>query len=208
MRGTWMKNTVLLLGMSLAGTALLAQQTTPEAAPPATSQAAVAPGPAGTTGALQLTVEQKEQLRGLRLSARDQAAIIRNDQSLTNDQKMAKLKALRASTREQMKAVLTPAQQTTLADRRTARQAKIAAKLGLTPDQQSKLKELFVSNRQQRQAVLTNTSLTNDQKMAQLSEIRTNHKAQLATILTPEQLAQFQQMRRARRHRMGMNRQG
>ena len=208
MRGTWMKNTVLLLGMSLAGTALLAQQTTPEAAPPATSQAAVAPGPASTTGALQLTVEQKKQLRELRLSTRDQAAIIRNDQSLTSDQKMAKLKALHASTREQMKAVLTPAQQTTLADRRAARQAKIAAKLGLTPVQQSKLKELFVSNRQQRQAVLTNASLTNDQKMAQLSEIRANHKAQLATILTPEQLAQFQQMRRARRHRMGMNRQG
>lgn len=206
MRGTWMKNTVLLLGMSLAGTALLAQQSTPEAVPPATSQAAVAPGATGTTGALQLTVEQKKQMRDLRLSARDQAAIIRNDQSLTGDQKMAKLKALHASTREQMKAVLTPAQQATLANRRAEHQAKFAAKLGLTPDQQSKLKELFAANHQQRQAVLTNTSLTSDQKMAQLSEIRATHKAQLATILTPEQLAQFRQMRREHRHgRMGMH---
>ena len=121
MRGTWMKNTVLLLGMSLAGTALLAQQTTPEAAPPATSQA-VTQGSTATSGALQLTVEQKKQMRELRLSARDQAAIIRHDQSLTDDQKTAKLKALRASTREQMKAVLTPAQQAAFADaaRRTS----------------------------------------------------------------------------------------
>lgn len=207
MRGTWMKNTVLLLGMSLAGTALLAQQTTPEAAAPAASTQSTASA-AGTTGALQLTVEQKKQMRELRLSARDQAAIIRNDQSLNSDQKMAKLKALHASTREQMKTVLTPAQQTIVANRRAERQAKFAAKLGLTPDQQSKLKELFASNRQQRQAVLTNASLTNDQKMAQLSQIRATNKAQLATILSPEQLAQFQQMRRAHRHgRMGMRAQ-
>ena len=207
MRGTWIKNTVLLLGMSLAGTALLAQQSAPEAAAPAASTQSTASA-AGTTGALQLTVEQKQQMRQLRLSARDQAAIIRNDQSLTGDQKIAKLKALRASTREQMKAVLTPAQQTIVANRRAARQAKFAAKLGLTPDQQSKLKDLFVSNRQQRQAVLTDASLTNQQKQAQLSEIRATNKAQLATILSPEQLAQFQQMRRARRHaRMTMKAQ-
>ena len=209
MRGTWMKSTVLLLGMTLAGTALIAQQTTPEAASPATSQAAVAPGTAGTTGALHLSAEQKQQMRQLRLSAHDQAAIIRNDASLNADQKQAALKALHASTREQMKAVLTPAQQTAFAERRAAHQAKIAAKLGLTPDQQSKLKELFASNHQQREAVLTNASLTNDQKQAQLTAIRAANKAQLSTILTPEQLAQFQQMRRAHRHdRMGMNSQG
>jgi Spy/CpxP family protein refolding chaperone len=203
-----MKNTVLLLGMSLAGTALLAQQTTPEAAPPATSQAVVT-GSTATSGALQLTVEQKKQLRELRLSAHDQAAIIRHDPSLSDDQKTAKLEALRASTHEQMKAVLTPAQQTAFAERRAAHQAKVAAKLGLTPDQQSKLKDLFASNRQQRQAVLTNASLTNEQKQTQLSQIRQTNRAQLATILTPEQLAQFQQMRKAHRHaRMGMNGQG
>jgi Spy/CpxP family protein refolding chaperone len=204
MHGTWMKSTVLLLGMTLAGTALLAQQTTPVATAPATSTQS-ASSATGKTGALQLTVEQKKQMRELRLSARDQAAILRNDQSLTGDQKAAKLKALHASTREQMKAVLTPAQQTAFAERRAAHQARFAAKLGLTPEQQTKLKDLFVSNRQQRQAVLTKASMTNEQKQAQLSEIRQTNKAQLATILTPEQLAQFQQMRKARHHRMGMH---
>jgi len=76
----------------------------------------------------------------------------------------------------------------------------MAARLGITPDQQSKLKALFGSNRQQRQAVLANSALSNEQKQAQLTQIRQNSKAQLATILTPEQLAKFQQMRMSRGH--------
>jgi Spy/CpxP family protein refolding chaperone len=180
--------------MTLTGAALLAQQaTTP--APDATTQntASAARGP-------QLTADQKKQLSDIRATARDQAAIVRNDQTLTADQKQAKLKALRATTREQMKSVLTPAQQTAFADRRAAVKARFAAKLGLTPEQQSKLKDLFGSTRQQRQTVLKDTSLTNDQKQAQLSQIRQASKAQLATILSPEQLVKFQQMRKSHRH--------
>jgi hypothetical protein len=174
--------------------ALLAQQTSAPAgqsAPETTTQSN-----AGATGKMQLSAEQKQQLSSLRASMRDQAAIIRHDQTLTADQKAAKLKALRASTREQMKAVLTPAQQQTFAERRAARRSAFAAKLGLTTDQQAKLKSLFSSTHQQRQAVLNNTSLTNEQKQAQLSQIRQASQAQLATILTPEQLAKFHQMRR------------
>jgi len=134
------------------------------------------------------------------MAARDQAAIIRNDQALTAEQKQAKLKELRTSTRAKMKAVLTPEQQKAFAERREAAKADFKAKLGLTPEQESKMKALFKSTREQRQAVLTNSSLTNEQKQAELSKIREQHKAQLATILTPEQLAKFQQMRKAHRH--------
>lgn len=189
MRTNWMKSAVLLLGMSLSGTALLAQAT---AAPETTTQNAVQRP--------QLSAEQKQQLGELRASARDQAAIIRNDQSLTAEQKQAKLKALRTSTHEQMKAVLTPEQQKAFAANHEARKDRMAAKLGLTADQQAKLKELRASTHQQRQAVLTNSALTNEQKQAQLTQIRQNSKAQLATILTPDQLAQLRQMRMAGHH--------
>jgi Spy/CpxP family protein refolding chaperone len=150
-----------------------------------------------------LTPEQKTQLRTLRQSARDQAAIIRHDQTLTDAQKQAKLKDLRASTRAQMKSALTPEQQQIVANRRAARKAAIAAKLDLTADQQSKLKALFVSSHQQREAVLTNTSLTNDQKQAQLTQIRQATQTQLSTILTPDQLQKFQQMRHGHHHAKG-----
>jgi Spy/CpxP family protein refolding chaperone len=189
MRTNWMKTAVLLLGMSLSGTALLAQAT---AAPETTAQNA--------TQRPQLSAEQKEQLGEMRANARDQAAIIRNDQSLTAEQKRAKLKALRASTREQMKSVLTPDQQKSFAARREARKSHMDAKLGLTADQKSKMKELRASTHQQRQAVLTNSALSNEQKQAQLAQIRQTSKAQLATILTPDQLAQLKQMRMGSRH--------
>ena len=194
MRRVWIKNTVLMLGMTLSSAALLAQQ--PAAPVPETTT----PSAASVTAKAQLTAEQRKQLRELRASARDQAAIIRNDQTLTNEQKQAKLKALRASTHQQMKSVLTPEQQKAFADRRAADRARIAAKLGLTADQQSKLKDLASSNRQQRQGVLKNASLTNEQKQAQLSQIRQASQAQLAAILTPQQLEQFHQMRAMHGH--------
>lgn len=190
---TWIKCTVLLLGLSLGSVALMAQQNALPAHEAATQGASAAARP-------QLTADQKKQLGDLRATARDQAAIIRNDQTLTAEQKQAKLKELRANTRQQMKSVLTPEQQTAFANRRAAAKARIAEKLGLTPDQQSKMKDLFTSTQQQRQAVLKNASLTNEQKQAQLSQIRQASKAQLATILTPEQLVKFQQMRKMRRH--------
>jgi Spy/CpxP family protein refolding chaperone len=183
-----------MLGMTLSSAALLAQQ------PAAPATETTTPSAASVTAKAQLTAEQKKQLHELRASARDQAAIIRNDQTLTNEQKQAKLKALRGSTRQQMKSVLTPEQQKAFADRRAAGRARMAAKLGLTADQQSKLKDLASSNRQQRQGVLKNASLTNEQKQAQLSQIRQASQAQLAAILTPQQLEQFHQMRAMHGH--------
>jgi len=48
--------------------------------------------------------------------------------------------------------------------------------------------------------VLKNASLTNEQKQAQLSQIRQASQVQLAAILTPQQLEQFHQMRAMRGH--------
>lgn len=198
MRGNWIKNVVLMMGMTLSGAALLAQQATAPAPETTTPSAASATGNASSARP-QLTAEQKKQLRDLRNSARDQAAIIRNDQTLSAEQKQAKLKALHVSTREQMKSVLTPDQQKAFAEHRAEAKEKFAAKLGLTADQQSKLQDLRKSTREQRQAVLKNSSLSNEQKQAQLSQIRQTTQAQLATILTPEQLEKFHQMRKHRK---------
>jgi Spy/CpxP family protein refolding chaperone len=205
MRGTWIKTSLLMLGMSLAGAGLQAQQA--PAATTSANQEAMQSGSASQDAAtLKLSPEQKKQLHELRLSARDQAAIIRNDQTLSGEQKQSKLKELRASTRDQMKSILTPDQQKAFAERHAARKAKIVAELGLTPEQQSKLKGLFQSTRQQRQQVLTNASLSNEQKLAQLKQIRQDAKSQLATILSPDQLQKFRELRKHRG--MMMHKQG
>ncbi|HWC18694.1 MAG TPA: hypothetical protein VG498_16910 [Terriglobales bacterium] len=61
--------------------------------------------------ALNLTDQQKADLKSLRENERQQAQAIKNDTSLTPEQKKAKFKELRKSSREQMMAKLTPEQQ-------------------------------------------------------------------------------------------------
>jgi Spy/CpxP family protein refolding chaperone len=141
---------------------------------------------------LGLSPQQIAQLRNLRASMRDQAAIIRHDPALSAEQKQQQIQQLRQSTRAQVKAVFTPAQQQQLAQMKAARQAK----LGLTPEQRSQLKNLFSGTRQQREAVLDNSSLSNAQKLAQLQQIRQNAQSQLSSILTPDQLQRMHHMRR------------
>lgn len=181
---------ILLLGLMIGGGALLAQAQTP-AAP----DSAVASTPLSQ----RLTPEQRQKMQQIRNSARDQAAVIRNDQSLTAEQKQEKLAALRNSTRDQMQSILTPEQQQAMAARSAQRAQQMSARLNLTADQQSKLAALRTDTHSQRQKVLADPSLTSEQKQQQLAQIRQNHDTQLASILTPEQFAQWQKMRQSRR---------
>ena len=61
---------------------------------------------------LNLTPEQQADLKSIRENMKQQAQAIKNDSSLTPDQKKAKFKELRKSSHEQMMAKLTPDQQT------------------------------------------------------------------------------------------------
>jgi Spy/CpxP family protein refolding chaperone len=61
--------------------------------------------------ALNLTPEQKADLKSIRDNEKQQAQAIKSDSSLTPDQKKAKRKELRKSSDEQMMAKLTPDQQ-------------------------------------------------------------------------------------------------
>ena len=68
--------------------------------------------------ALNLTPEQKADLKSIRENERQQAQAIKNDTSLTAEQKKAKFKELRKSSHEQMMAKLTPDQQKKLKEMR------------------------------------------------------------------------------------------
>ncbi|HKT25806.1 MAG TPA: Spy/CpxP family protein refolding chaperone [Terriglobales bacterium] len=71
--------------------------------------------------ALNLTPEQKADLKSIHENTRQQAQAIKNDSSLTADQKKAKFKELRKSSREQMMAKLTPDQQKKFKEMRAER---------------------------------------------------------------------------------------
>src|SRR5258707_15042412 len=60
---------------------------------------------------LNLTPDQQAELKSIRENMKQQAQAIKNDSSLTADQKKAKFKELHKSSHEQMMAKLTPDQQ-------------------------------------------------------------------------------------------------
>ncbi len=59
---------------------------------------------------LNLTDDQKAQIKQIREGARSQADAVKNDSSLSADQKEAKLKTIHRDTHEQVGKVLTPEQ--------------------------------------------------------------------------------------------------
>ena len=59
---------------------------------------------------LNLTQDQKTKMNDLRKNFKEQRDAIKNDASLTQEQKIQKSKELRASQQDQMKSILTPEQ--------------------------------------------------------------------------------------------------
>jgi len=104
-------------------------QTAPQQQPP---QSAPSQPPAGQSGAgsqtsqtpshseddnpLNLTEEQKTKLRPIIAEENQQMEAVRNDSSLTTDQKVAKANQIRETASPKIKAVLTPEQLQKLAD--------------------------------------------------------------------------------------------
>jgi periplasmic protein CpxP/Spy len=200
----------------------LSAQTAGQSAPPAAKR-----GPhAGERGfdrmaqQLNLTDQQKTQIQGLFQTQRQQSQSIRQDTSLTPEQKQDKLKQLRESTHQQMQSVLTPEQrqkfQQLLSEHEATGKDHMGrggmgpgggmgpmARLNLTPDQKSKIQPIMQSSRQQIQAVRADSSLTPEQKQAKVREIHQNAMSQVNAVLTPEQQQQLQQMRKGRGGKRG-----
>jgi Spy/CpxP family protein refolding chaperone len=159
---------------------------------------------------LNLTDQQKTQIQGFRKAGHEQAQSIRQDTSLTQEQKRDKFRELRASTHQQVLGVLTPEQQQQMKQFREQHRGMGAglgygpmAKLNLTDDQRAKIQPILQSSRQQAEAVRNDTTLTPDQKHAKMREIHQGAMTQMNSLLTPEQQQQLQQMRQHRGGRHG-----
>jgi periplasmic protein CpxP/Spy len=223
MRALTRISTALVLGLFLTG-AMWAQttdQTDQNPAPPANT-APNQMGPRAQRGfqmmaqQLNLSEQQQTQMQGIMQTQRQQAQAIRQDTSLTPEQRRQKMQELRQSTHQQMMGMLTPDQQQKWQQLRSQHQGMRRdwkgrggmgpggglAALNLTPDQKAQIDPIFQSSRQQVQAVRGDTSLTPDQKQAKIRDIRQNSWSQINSLLTPDQQQQWQQMRQ-RRGRMG-----
>ena len=75
------------------------------------------------------------------------------------------------------------------------RLAELKEKLGLTDAQVEQLKKIFAEEREQMKA-LHDKEGTKEDKMAEMRKIHEATRAKIAAILTPEQKAQFEEMRK------------
>ncbi len=160
-----------------------------------------------------LTPEQRAQLKSIHQSTRTQLEALRNDQSLTPEQRQARARSIGEATRQQVLGILTPEQQEMMKNRRgegfgrgPGKSRGEGAGMGLSADQKAQLKITHESTRTQVNSVRNDSSLTPEQKAQQLKSIRENSRQQLSGILSAQQL---DQLRSHRRHqRRGGRREG
>ena len=160
---------------------------------------------------LNLTDQQKTQIQGFTEAGRQQALSIKQDTSLTPEQKRDKFRQLRASTHQQVLGILTPEQQQQMKQLRSQHAGMgrgkgagmghgmgAMAKLNLSDDQRAKIQPILKSSREQAHAVRNDTTLTPEQKQAKMRDIHQGAMTQMNSLLTPEQQQQWQQMREHR----------
>jgi len=88
-------------------------------------------------------------------------------------------------------------------ERLRERMQEVAAKLGLTDEQKEKLKPIIQTELEKLKELHADKSLTREQKIEKLKAIKAELAPQVKEILTPEQLAKWQEMReefREKRH--------
>lgn len=162
---------------------------------------------------LNLTDAQKAQIKPILQNEGQQLKALRNDTSLTPDQRKVKVQEIRQATRAQIQPILTPEQVAKFQDLRGKMASRgmggpnqlawMSKKLNLTDDQKSKLEPIFADQHKQVQAIRQNTTLTNEQKQSEINQLRQSTHQQVLSILTPEQQQQMKQMRGMRMHRNG-----
>ncbi len=76
-------------------------------------------------------------------------------------------------------------------------QAEEENPLNLTEEQKTKLRPILMDERQQMEAVRSDTSMSAEQKMAKVQQIRQTASPKIKAVLTPEQLKKLSEMQQA-----------
>ena len=176
--------------------------------------------------ALELTDDQRQALDALRDEFKQTAQQIRGqvrDGGLTREEARPQLEAQREARRAAVSEILTAEQRERLDQIRAENEdrpgsrghhrggfrgrgglARATKVLDLTGDQQSALAAFREESRQAHREIRNQVregSLTREEARPLLEAQRTARQAALADILTPEQLAQLEELRNARRHK-------
>src|SRR5687767_780677 len=124
--------------------------------------------------------------------------------NLTDEQK-AKIKAIREKSHADIQSVLTAEQKTQIQKMKAERKAgmegkmkdrsgKMAAELGLTADQKTKMQNMRQEMGAQMKAIRENKSMDEAAKKAAAQKLKEEHKEKMKTVLTAEQIEKMKMM--------------
>jgi Spy/CpxP family protein refolding chaperone len=159
------------------------------------------------TQKLDLTDEQKAQAKKIRATLEATMKATRENQALAPEQRRALIAAAAKSAREPWRALLTPEQNATLTSwlgrprvldalaQQRVRAAAINRQLGLTPEQQGRIRELRSQAMAAVKPVRADAALAPAQKNAKVREIFQASRRQIEGVLTPAQRAKLAQVR-------------
>jgi Spy/CpxP family protein refolding chaperone len=176
---------------------------------------------------LNLTADQKAKFQSIREAQKKEMQELRKSGTVTPEQR----KALHEKYKAQFESVLTPAQKEQFQKQREQwkekgdkgqkgekgqgfgkrggdfgkQQAFFKKELNLTTDQESKLKGIFQEFRTKAQALRTNTSLSKEQQREQFRSLAQQYMEQGKSVLTPEQLKKFNDLKGKRKNRKADN---
>ena len=143
---------------------------------------------------LGLTEVQKEQLRQSGKEQAEARRAIREDESLTAEQKREKLRQLNQERQAKMREVLTPEQQEKFRElrqqqreRRRSRRGdggpggggRMAEELGLSDEQREQFRAMNEQQREQFEAIRNDESLSQEDRRAQMRELREARQARI-----------------------------
>ena len=170
---------------------------------------------------LNLSPDQKARLQSIREDFKKQSADLKNNTSLSAEEKKNRRKTLHEQFRTQSAAVLTPAQKEQMAnmkgewkeknkdakrggqartgkDNRMQKGQGLQKELGLTSGQQQKMEQLRTDFRNRFSSLRGDNALTQEQKKAKMQELMKQQQEQMKSILTPEQIQKMESARKQR----------
>ena len=147
--------------------------------------------------ALNLSEDQKKEMKENREEYKNKIAVIENDQSLTEAQKNEKKAALKKEQKLNTQALLTPEQKARMAAaRKTDRQEEkensekrmeeLKTKLSLTDEQVIQMKALNVRNHKKMKDIRNDNSLDEAAKNKKMEEIKVSSEERRRAILTAD----------------------
>ncbi len=89
------------------------------------------------------------------------------------------------------------------AARAKERLEKMKSELGLTDEQAKKVQEIFAAQREAAKGVREDSSLSDEQRKEKLKAARAEADAQMSAVLTPEQKAKWEELKKQRPGRDG-----